>query len=406
MPHELRCASCGQAASVTAHACACGGRLMADASIGALKGWAPSGTGLQRYLPVLPVDDLHAAMGEGGTPLVESGALGPALGIRLYFKMESLNPTGSYKDRIATIGAAIAAAHSRPAMVATSSGNAGAAIAAYAARAGLGAILVVPEEAPASKLAQIRAYGGVVVTVRGILSRADAVVAMFQAVVQSGQRHNWLPMITAHRYAPAAMEGIKTLSFEIVETLPGSPDRVYVPVGGGGLLVGTWRGFVQAAALGWTERVPKIIAVQPEGCSPMVLWYTGRTPTVDGPTTAVSGLQVADPPDGDLVLQALSASGGSAVAVSDHEIYAAQRKLARDEGIFAEPAGAAALAGVVADRSAGRIRSGESVVCLITGSGFKDPEPLHDPRPLPLLNVAELGRLGDVAVQALAGSRT
>ena len=138
-----------------------------------LRLWKPSGSGMVRYLPLLPVDALPAQMGEGGTPLVESRRLGPALGIRLLFKLESLNPTGSYKDRIASVGAALATASGRRALIATSSGNAGAAIAAYAARAGLGAVLVVPDRIPRAKLAQIRAYGAAVITVRRILDRPD-----------------------------------------------------------------------------------------------------------------------------------------------------------------------------------------------------------------------------------------
>ncbi len=340
-------------------------------------------------------------MGEGNTPLVASRRIGPDLGIRLYFKLESLNPTGSYKDRIASVGAALARAHQRPALIATSSGNAGAAIAAYAARAGLGAVLVVPEEVPAAKLAQIRAYGAVVVAVRGVLSGPRASRRMFDAVERAADERGWLPMITAYRYAPAAMEGVKTLSFEIVETLGAAPDRVYVPAGGGGLLAATWRGFTEAAALGWVTGTPRMIAVQPEGCAPIVRAALRLPPDTDAVTTAVSGLQVADPPDSDLALEAIDASQGSAVAVSDDAVWEAQRALARDEGIYAEPAGAASLAGLIADALAKRMPPGAVAVCLVTGTGFKAPGGFEATGAPLTLDLADLDRLGSLAETSL-----
>ncbi len=363
--------------------------------------WTPSGRGLGRYTPLLPDYDASVDMGEGTTPLAESRRIGPALGIRLYFKLESLNPTGSYKDRIASVGAGLARAHGRQALIATSSGNAGAAIAAYAARAGLAAVLVVPEHAPPAKLAQIRAYGAAVVAVRGALAGPAAVRRMFEAVVAAAQTHGWLAMITAYRFAPAAMEGVKTLAFEIVEAMAGAPDRVYVPVGGGGLLAAAWRGFLDARVIGWSARTPRMVAVQPEGCAPVARSALGL-PALDGEvSTAVSGLQVADPPDGDLALQAIAASGGSAIMVSDAAVQAAQHALASDEGIFTEPAGAASLAGLLADASAGSIPPGTVAVCLITGTGFKDPQAFAAHGDSPVLDVSDLGRLGDLAAGLL-----
>ncbi|MGQ0568635.1 MAG: threonine synthase [Armatimonadota bacterium] len=422
MTGQARCTICGRPAAYIDHSCICGGPLALEYPWDELKGWRSAGAGLGRFLPLLPVEALPAAMGEGGTPLVESLRVGPGLGVRLYFKLESLNPTGSYKDRIASIGAALAVAHGRTALAATSSGNAGAAIAAYAARAGLAAILLVPHEAPAAKLAQIRSYGATVVAVRGVLSHPEGSSKMFGAVMHACARHGWLPMITAHRYAPAAMEGVKTLAFEIVEAMGAGPDRVYVPVGGGGLFAATWRGFVQAHTMGWADRTPRMIAVQPEGCAPIVQAalgqlhsqharssHVGSPPAFSayglsarGSTTAISGLQVANPPDDDLVLQALDASRGEAIAVSDDAIYKAQWRLAREEAIFAEPAAATALAGLLVDASAGRVRDGEAIVCLVTGSGFKDPGRLAVSDTLPVLDVSDLGRFADLAGDLVA----
>jgi len=371
--------------------------VLAEYPLDALSTWRPSGTGLGRYVPLLPVGALPAAMGEGGTPLVRARRVAAGAGERVYLKLESLNPTGSYKDRIASVGVAVALVHGKAAVAATSSGNAGAAIAAYAARAGLGAVLVVPAEVPPAKLLQIQAYGAVVIPIRGVLGRADGSSLMFDAVVRAAAARDWLPMITAHRYAPAAMEGVKTLAFEIVEALGDAPHRVYAPVGGGGLLAAAWRGFEQANALGWATRVPRMIAVQPEGCAPVARAAQGGTLRAAPVRTEVSGLQVSVPPDGALAVHAVRASGGCGIAVSDEAIFDAARRLALEESIFAEPAGATAVAGLLADVAAGRLGRDETAVCLITGTGFKDPKPFIRHDVPPALDVDALDRLADVA---------
>jgi threonine synthase len=140
-----------------------------------------------------------------------------------------------------------------------------------------------------------------------------------------------------------------------------------------------------------------MIAVQPDGCAPIVRAAAGHRLDPTTPTTAVSGLQVGDPPDGDLALKALAASSGWGTAVSDADVYAAQRRLARDEAILAEPAGATALAGLLKDADAGRVRRGDVIVCLVTGSGFKDPSQFAAASPVPVIGVEELDRLGDIA---------
>jgi threonine synthase len=401
MAGRSRCRDCGRDAGPLDARCECGGRVLFDYPYDTLDRWTPSGRGLGRYAPLLPDYDASVDMGEGATPLAESRRIGPSRGIRLYFKLESLNPTGSYKDRIASVGAALARAHGRRVLIATSSGNAGAAIAAYAARAGLAAVLVVPEHAPQAKLTQIAAYGAVIVAVRGALAGPAAVRRMFDAVTSTAQTHGWLPMITAYRFAPAAMDGVKTLALEIVETLSAAPDYVYVPVGGGGLLAATWRGFTDARALGWSATTPRLVAVQPEGCAPVVRSALGLPPRNGEVTTTVSGLQVADPPDGDLAVEAITASEGSAVMVSDAAVHAAQRALARDEGIFAEPAGAASLAGLLTEADAGNIARGSVAVCVVTGTGFKDLRTFPVADDVPVLDVQDLDQLGDIAGRML-----
>jgi threonine synthase len=181
-------------------------------------------------------------------------------------------------------------------------------------------------------------------------------------------------LVTARRFSPHAMEGVKTIAYEIGEQLGGVPDVVYVPVGGGGLLSATWKGFVEWRAAGRADQAPRMVAVQPAGCDGIAqAWRAGHpVRPIDGCASAISGLQLTAPPDGDLVLRALAESGGWAISILDEETYAAQADLAGREGLFVEPAAAIGLAAVRADLAAGRLRGDERVVCLLTGIGFKD----------------------------------
>jgi threonine synthase len=190
------------------------------------------------------------------------------------------------------------------------------------------------------------------------------------------QANEWMMLVTAHAFSPHAMEGVKTISYEINEQLKGDvPDVVYVPVGGGGLCASIWRGFAEWQAAGYVTRVPRIVAVAPSGCDSIhQAWQRGDAKVTPLPTvtTTISGLQLAAPPDGDLVLQTLAASNGWSVTVEDEATYEAQAQLAKREGLFVEPASAISLAGVIADRAVGRLQGNERVVCILTGVGFKD----------------------------------
>lgn len=334
--------------------------------------------GIWRYASRLPLQDPANAvsLGEGGTPLLPAGRLGRALDLPgLHFKLEGANPTGSYKDRIAAVGISRLRETGKAAWAATSSGNAGAAIAAYGARAGVPGHLFTLERAAPAKLAQILAYGPTV--------RAVARLGYDPAVEQTTWRNlraicdsnNWLMLVTARTLSPHAMEGAKTISYEVCEQLGGRPpDVVYIPVGGGGLLSASWKGFSEWRAAGLIDRLPHMVAVQARGCDPIVqAWAAGRpVAPIAGCESAISGIQLTAPPDGDLALRALRESGGWAVTVPDEATYSAQAELAAAEGIFAEPAAATTLAAVRADLASGRLRGDETVACWLTGVGFKD----------------------------------
>jgi len=375
---KLACTSCGwRADDADLSACpSCGATVNVTYASAAIT-VNPDRSGIWRYADRLPLHNAaHAvSLGEGGTPLVRAAHLGAALGLpELHFKVEGANPTGSYKDRIAAVGIARLVELGKPAWAATSSGNAGAAIAAYGVRAGLDGYLFTLEQASRAKIAQILAYGPRVFAVERLGYDPQVEQLTWRNIQTLCDANGWGMLVTARRFSPHAMEGVKTIAYEIGEQLGGVPDVVYVPVGGGGLLSATWKGFVEWRAAGRADRAPRMVAVQPAGCDGIAqAWRAGHAVRpIDGCASAISGLQLTAPPDGDLVLRALAESGGWATSMLDEETYAAQADLAGREGLFVEPAAAIGLAAVRADLAAGRLRGDERVVCLLTGIGFKD----------------------------------
>lgn len=319
-----------------------------------------------------PLDPAHRiSLGEGGTPLVASRRIGQELGVpHLHFKMESANPTGSYKDRFAAAAVSYLRASGRRACLGTSSGNTGAAVAAYAAVAGLPCVLAIVDTAPEGKLRQMQAYGAQLfklrnfgldpVCTRQVMDGLPSLAARLQAEV----------LISAYAYSPSGMAGVETISHELAVQLPDGIDQVFSPSGGGGLTLAVARGF----AAGQVR--PAVHCVQPEG-----------NDTIAGPlragqdrarsvmcTSKISGLQVGSVIDGNETIAACRASGGTGHLVVDQDVYVWQRRLAREEGIFCEPAAAVALAGLARAVAAGEVRPADRVVCLVTGSGFKDGE--------------------------------
>ena len=319
------------------------------------------------------------SLGEGGTPLLHARRLGAEIGLeRLYLKIESANPSGSYKDRFASAAIAHMIATGQSHCVATSSGNTGAALAAYCAAAGISCDIAVVETAPDDKLRQMLAYGARLVRVRRFGIDPTVTEAAFARLVGLASPAQAALQISAFRYSPLGMAGVQTISYELAAEL-GTIDHVFCPAGGGGLTLAVARGFAQLAPENDPPVSPRIECVQPIGND------TIAGPLRDGLsvaqavdcTTAVSGLQVASVIDGDEVVQACRASGGTGHAVTDKSVWKWQARLARLEGVFAEPAGAVALAGAAQARASGSLAPNAAVVCLVTGSGFKDSKSLE-----------------------------
>jgi threonine synthase len=285
-------------------------------------------------------------------------------------KCDHLNPSGSFKDRSAAIGVAWARERGYPGVICASSGNAAGAAATYAARAGLPAYVVVSSRAPKSKLSLATAHAAHVFTVVGDFSRAFA--AAREAAVEVGLVNVTTTYVNCYAY-----EGNKSVAYELYEQMEVVPEWVVVPVGSGPLLYGVWKGFRELREFGLVDRIPRLLAVQPEGCAPIARAFAAGEEVVkpwSRVDTVVSGLD--DPlqgyeRDGTLTLMAVRESGGAALAVPDAEILRAGRLLAHEEGLFVEPAAAASIAGAAAAKRSGYIDGSEVVVCLLTGHGLK-----------------------------------
>lgn len=322
------------------------------------------------WLPVAE-DSPVVSLGEGATPLIPlQGETARPLGEAVWLKCEHQNPTGSFKDRVAAVAVTIARERALRGLVGTSSGNGGAAAAAYCARAGLPLTLFALSDVVPQKLLQIRALGARVVLVDGLGHDARATEKVATAVAGHAAAAGCFPFLTGGRYSPEAMEGAKTIAHEVMADAP-DVTLVYAPVGGGGLLSALGRGFAEA----WRVhgRAPRVVGVQPEGCATLRRALAGDAGGLPGPcTTSISGLQVAQLFDAAGAVEAMTGTGGHVTEVTDDQVFAAQRILARECGVLVEPAGATALAGLLADARAGRVGPAERVVVIGTGAGYKD----------------------------------
>ena len=310
------------------------------------------------------------SLGEGRTPLIPSRRIGPSLGAtRLMFKIEGGNPSGSYKDRFAASQVGWMLEQGAPACVATSSGNTGAALAAYAARAALPCYIVVTPDIPAGKLTQMQAHGAHVLAVPEFVTSPAVTETVFGDLASLAREANIPLVVSAYKYSPEGMAGVESLGVEIVEQAPEGVDHVFVPVGGGGLFAAVCRGIARAGGKA------RVHAVQPAGCSTVVAAFERGDDEIRPvqAATKISGLSVPTNIDGSLALGLLRERGGRGVAVTDEEIYRAQGRLFAEEGVNVEPAGATALAGFLKAWEQGWIGAGERCVCVATGHGFKDP---------------------------------
>jgi len=318
---------------------------------------------LERYAEHLPLTDQtpRITMGEGGTPLIHSVNIGPELGIKeLHFKFEGLNPTGSFKDRGMVVAVAKALEHGARTLMCASTGNTSASAAAYAGRFGLRCVVMIPRGKIApSKLVQAQVYGARVVEVDGNFDDA------LNAVRELGH-HDGVEVVNSIN--PYRIEGQKTAAYEVVEDLGDAPDFLFIPVGNAGNITAYWKGFKENHEQGAATQLPRMIGAQAEGAAPIVLGQV-----VQQPRTVASAIRIGNPASWEQATTARDQSGGAIEAVSDGEILAAQRLLASTEGIFAEPASAASLALLAKMAHARRIPPGSRVVCVLTGSGLKDP---------------------------------
>lgn len=330
---------------------------------------------LARYGHLLPTTDATPmlTLGEGDTPLVRAPAIERYTGLdAVYLKCEGCNPTGSFKDRGMVVAVAKAVEEGARAVVCASTGNTSAAAAAYAARAGLTALVLVPNGYIAlGKLAQAVAYGAVVLAIRGNFDDALRLVRELGA-------HGGATVVNSIN--PYRLQGQQSAAWELCDELGDAPDLLAIPVGNAGNISAYWMGFKRYHAEGRARLLPRLLGFQAEGSAAIV--YNTVIPT---PTTRATAIRIGDPASRRLAELARDESGGSIEAVSDEEIVAAYRILASEEGVFVEPASAASVAGLLKLARAGRLPGGARAVCVLTGHGLKDPQFAIDLAPAPVV---------------------
>ena len=325
-----------------------------------------------RYRDVLPVSSRNAvSIGEGGTGLSLSVRIAPNLGLdEVYFKNEGQNPTGSFKDRGMTVAITRAVELGARTVVCASTGNTSASMAAYAARAGLRAVVLVPKGKIAKgKLLQAIVHGARIYQVSGNFDRA---LEKARALAQKGE------LYLVNSVNPYRIEGQKTLAFEIWEQLHYRvPDAVIVPVGNAGNIGAIWKGFRELQGFRLTNRTPRMIGIQASGAAPIAVAYVRGESTVvpwKHPETSASAIRIGAPASWKKALKAVQESAGAMLTVSDSEIIRAQRLLANHEGIFAEPASSASVAGLAKASRLKLVKPRDRIVCVITGHGLKDQD--------------------------------
>ena len=377
----LRCMICGreydpQEVAYTCSSCGPGGildviyeyhriaRRFSKAKLSANRDFS-----IWRYLDLLPLrpQTPRPPLKVGWTPLYSSERLGRDLGCpHLFIKDDGRNPTASFKDRASALGVAKAVELGHRVITCASTGNAASSLAGIAASVGLHTIIFVPHNAPKAKVAQLLIYGAQVFSVQGTYDEA------FDLCLEASREFGWYSRNTA--YNPFLSEGKKTAALEICEQLGWKvPDMVFVSVGDGCIIGGLWKGFHDLLQLGFIDRQPRLVGVQAEGCQPLKrALEEGRPVKMVSPRTIADSIAVGHPRDALKALRAVRESGGFMVAVSDGEILEAMGLLARETGVFGEPAGVAGFAGLCKALADGMVKAHERVVVVVTGSGLKD----------------------------------
>jgi threonine synthase len=296
---------------------------------------------------------------EGGTPMVRSGWLSGLTGAEVWLKVEGDNPTGSFKDRGMTVALSVAVGQGAKAVVCASTGNTSASMAAYAARAGIKPLVLVPQgKIAAGKLAQAIVHGAQVIMVRG---NFDDCLRISRALAED------YPVALVNSVNPMRLEGQKTASFEIVDFLGDAPDVHVLPTGNAGNISAYWKGYKEYVDSGDATHTPVMRGWQAEGAAPLVLGHP-----VPDPETVASAIRIGNPASWDLAIAAAQESGGRFRKVTDDQILAAQRDLASRDGVFVEPASAAGVAGLLIEHAEGAELGGKTVAVTVTGHGLKD----------------------------------
>jgi threonine synthase len=322
-----------------------------------------------RYRPLLPIEETSVVppLTVGWTPIYDCANLAGRYSIKqLLIKDDGRNPTASFKDRPSALAVVKAQEAGASTITTASSGNAGSALAGMCASVGMPSVIFVPASAPTAKIAQLQIYGATVVIVEGSYDQA------YDLCISASRHFGWYQRSTG--YNPFTREGKKTAALEIAEQLRWEvPDKVFVSVGDGNIISGLWKGFNDFYRLGFIDRLPELIGVQSKSASAIVDAVNGDGVVREAPAhTIADSINVGKPRDASMAIRAIRESGGRGLTVSDEEIIAAIPTLARETGVFAEPAAAAAYAGFVKACETGAIKSGERVLLMLTGNGLKD----------------------------------
>lgn len=380
-PYEMRCIECGKAHDMgkPSYACSSCGNLLeirmnpAEAAERLDKSdFTKRPISVWKYRELLPIGQKSSVftLHEGGTPLFECRRLADRLGLRsLHVKFDGMNPTGSFKDRGMTVGITKAKELGMKMVTCASTGNTSASLSAYAGLAGLKCVVLIPEGKIAlGKLAQAMMHGSMVVAVKGNFDQA------LDLVMKASET---LGMYVLNSVNPFRIEGQKTAAYEVCDQLRRAPDYLYIPVGNGGNSAAYWKGFSEYHELGRVERTPAIRGIQAEGAAPIATMFLSNADKfvpVRNPDTVATAIRIGNPANWKKTVRAIRQSNGTVSTVKDREILDAQKMMAGLEGIFAEPAGAAALAGLIKDVHAGAVDKKAEIVCVSTGHGLKDPD--------------------------------
>lgn len=319
---------------------------------------------LHRYIELLPVTSRTPliTLGEGGTPLIRSQSLEKKLGCgELYFKFEGCNPTGSFKDRGMVVAVAKALESGSSAIICASTGNTSASASAYGARFGLKSIVVIPQGKIAKgKLSQALIYGAQIISIAGNFDQA------LQIVRTMTEKY---PITLVNSLNPNRIEGQKTAAFEIVDLLGDAPDYLFIPVGNAGNITAYWKGFTEYHRIDKANHTPRMMGFQASGAAPII---EGKI--IENPETIATAIRIGNPASWQKATAAQDESGGLIDCVTDDEIMSAYKLLAAKEGIFGEPASAASVAGLIKLAKGGVSFTNKRLVCIITGTGLKDPD--------------------------------